>query len=84
MPSDRGGVDAPRIYRRTWRFWCDGCTESGVRKLTLDEEREQAIEWVKAHDGHGLGGFITPVTDAEWCEDCHAWHHPDQYQGAGR
>lgn len=69
------------MYGRTWEFWCDGCDKRKRERLYgLEAERLAAIEWFKAHDGHKLGGFVTPVQGAEPCEDCQSWHHVDQYQ----
>lgn len=40
-----------------WRLWCHGCP---MEDYVLDVTAEQALEWVRFHSGHSLGGFATP------------------------
>lgn len=47
-----------------WRLWCWGCDADELRDIpTKADEMTVGLDWYKAHQGHGLGGFMTPQVD---------------------
>jgi hypothetical protein len=60
--TERDVTHIAETESRTWRFSCDRCGDIGTCTFTtLEDETEAALNLVRAHDGHGLGGFMTPV-----------------------